>query len=311
MAKHVPKSVVYQAKDQYPIHRGPFLFAPHFLTPPEWFPNFSRLIEKALLAVKAKATIVKPTDSNGRCVRIEFSNAEMTIDGDAGIFFVDKLGTSKLDFDEMPFPDWSGPCGVPRQYFRELSQPDYIARLDHDHKNVCKFSSLLYRWMKHRFAKAQAQGIARLTARVGRPFAKPTIIDAWQLQHLRLVEKEREKYFEDDRDLDDAIGSDGTKIFGLGVTPVIRSLGAEPAEPEAVMKPRGRRPSIDHAKLHVLIVGLIRKRGIPGRKNPRWTGELLVKAVKSQMQVGRTAILKTLPSVIAEYKKELGRNDLR
>jgi hypothetical protein len=301
MAKHGPKLV----KDRYPLHRGPFLFAPHFLTVSEWFPDFHRLIEKVLLDVNVTATILKPYE--GRQARIEFSEAEMTIDGDGGIFFVDKLGTSNLPFEEMTSDDWSGPCAAPRQFFEELRDPRYIALLGNDYKVVCKFADLLYRRMEHRFGKALKNGLGQVTARIGSQFAEPTDIDAWQLGYLNVIQKERERYFSDDRDFDEAVARDGTRLFGLGVAPIIvgDTVSAN-AHHEKASGTRGRKPTVNYDELHRVMLALIRTKGIPGPKKPNWTGALFVKAVRAQIgstAPGRTTIFENLRPVIAAFKK--------
>jgi hypothetical protein len=78
MAKRKPD----QSEDRYPIHRGPFLFAPHFLTVAEWFSDFNRIAQKALSDAKATATIERPRD--GRLMLVKFPESEMTVDGDGG-----------------------------------------------------------------------------------------------------------------------------------------------------------------------------------------------------------------------------------
>jgi len=291
-----------RTQEHYPLHRGPFLFAPHFLAVSEWFPEFNRIIERTLSDASAVGTIGKPRD--GRQALIKFSVSEMMIDGDGGLFFVDQLGSFEAkDFDDSFWNFWSGPCGAPRQFFEELHDPVNVGKIGADYRAVRAFSNLLYFRMKHRFEKALKCGIAEITARLATPFNDRSVLEPWQLKCMELVKRQRERYFEDDRDLDKAIGQDGTKVFGLGVTLAYGTLAASGVA-ELAMRPRGRRPSVDRVKLDELMIELIRKRGVPSRKTPRWTNELLVKAVKERMKVGRTTILENLPSVIAALKKE-------
>jgi hypothetical protein len=303
------KRKLEQSDDWYPIHRGPFLFAPHFLTVSEWFLEFNRVVRISLLDTKAMASIDKPR--SGRQMLIKFPKSEMMIDGDGGMFFVDQLGQSEAEDDDGFWNYWSGPGGTPTQFFEELRDPANVRKIGTDYESIFRFSELLYLRMTKRFEKALKSGFAKLTAYIGTPFGERTLLEPWQLKHIKLVGRERERYFEDDHDLDEGISQDGKKIFGLGVTPIIRPVSASFAAPEVVGRPRGRRRSIDREQLQNLMLDLVRKKGIPSAKTPKWTRELLVKAVMSQMQVGRTTVFENIPSVIEKFKEERGRKGLR
>jgi hypothetical protein len=300
-----------RSKELYPLHCGPFLFSPQFLTAADWFQNFSELIEKVLLDAHMTATLSK--GSGSRSALVKFSNCEMTVDGDGGLFFLDELGFSDIPFDDdrIPFSDWYCPCGKPPVFLEELQEPDTIARLGAEHRGISKFSSILYLRMKHRFEKALKQGTAQISACLGSPFTERSEIEAWKLSHLKLVEKERESFFTDDRELDQAVSDDGIKIFGLAITPLVTSSAVARTAVTTAKGKRGRRRTIDRQRLEDVMLDHIRKRGIPGPKKSNWTGRIFAKQVAKELGVGCTTVTDNLRPVIEKYNKQLQRSGFR
>jgi hypothetical protein len=298
-------------KDRYPIHRGPFLFGPQFLSEAAWFPNFERLIEDILERINGKASIVRPYASGFRVARVEFAHVEMTIDAQGGIFSVDQLGSSELPFEEMPTFS-VGPCGAPEQFFVELKEPQYVNLMGPDFKQVKEFSVLLYRLMKHRFRKATENGFAQVAAYVGDPFSDLRPLEFWQLQHIRIKPTDREEYYTDDRKLDEAVGDGGIKIFGLGVAPLsavrtdtgvlaIAISGARRAT-------RGRKKSVDYESIDKVGLELMRVRGKPNQSTPTWNNEVFQKAVRERLgpsAPSRNTVLKIIPPLIKKFDKQL------
>lgn len=300
-----------RSKELYPLHRGPFLFSPQFLTAADWFQNFSQLIEKVLLDAHMAATLSK--GSGSRSVLVKFSNCEMTVDGDGGLFFLDDLGFSDIPFDDdrIPFSDWYSPCGEFPVFLEELQESATIARLGAEHRGISKFSSMLYLRTRHRFESALKQGAAEISACLGSPFAERSSIEAWKLSHLKLIKKERESFFIDDRELDRAVSDDGINIFGLAITPLVTSSAVARTAVTTAKGKRGRKPTIDRQHLQDVMLDHVRKRGVPGPKTPNWTGEILARQLKKELGVGRTTVLENLPPVIEKYNKQLRHGGFR
>jgi hypothetical protein len=300
-----------RSKELYPLHRGPFLFSPQFLTAADWFQNFSQLIEKVLLDAHMAATLSK--GSGSRSVLVKFSNCEMTVDGDGGLFFLDDLGFSDIPFDDdrIPFSDWYSPCGEFPVFLEELQESATIARLGAEHRGISKFSSMLYLRMRHRFESALKQGAAEISACLGSPFAERSSIEAWKLSHLKLIKKERESFFIDDRELDRAVSDDGINIFGLAITPLVTSSAVARTAVTTAKGKRGRKVEIDYKRLNEVTLDLLRKRGVPGPKKPNWTGKIFVKHVMRKVKAGETMIRENLRSIIKNQEKQLPHSGFR
>lgn len=308
--KHKPIELVFE--DRYPLHRGPFLFGPGFLTVESWYPSFHELIVQVLDQVNVSARISRSAEWDGRQALVEFSGVEMVIDGDGGLFWVDSLGMRNVEFDATTEEDWTGPAGAPDVFFRELDTEENIGRLGPDYRDVRKFSHRLFLKMRHRFESSLASGAAMITAMVGSEFVARSLLEPWQTRYLTIKEIERESWFTDDRTLDEAVGRDGTKLFGLAVVP--ESASARPVVhpiSRSAKGKRGRKPTIDHQRLSEVMLDLMRKRGVPDSRTPNWTGEIFAKQVKAKLGVGRTTILENLPPVIERYRKELQHKGFR
>jgi hypothetical protein len=288
---------------RYPVHRGPFLFAPHFLTEEQWFPEFYSLIEQVLAQVEVTAEIVHLYE--GRHARIIFSKAEMTIDGQGGLFVVDELGSSYKE------DGWLGPLGTPDRFLRELEEKQSIDQLGHDYRNIQSVATLLARSMSNRFKKALQSGLAQLTARKGSPFSDPCILETWQLRYLKINDEDREDFLTDDLELDEATGSDDTKLFGLGVAATQLMLGPDTAVSTPRVTRRGPKQTVDHDKVESVMHSLLRQRGRPSPKTPMWTGEIFARVVREKMgsaAPSRATILKKLPLAFEKYRRELSSN---
>jgi hypothetical protein len=143
MAKPKNRPIKLVFEDRYPLHRGPFLFSPQFLTVADWFQNFSSLIEKVFLDIGVSADFIR--GYGNRSAVIKFSNCEMTVDGEGGLFSIDDLGFSdrlRLPGNDDFLEGWSGPGGAPDQFFRDLGDRRYVSHLGANYKNVSKFSSM-------------------------------------------------------------------------------------------------------------------------------------------------------------------------
>lgn len=312
MARAKTKPPVDRSKELYPLHRGPFLFSPRFLTASDWFQNFSDLIGKVLLEVGVNANLVRgPGD---RCAIIKFTNFDMTVDGDGGLFFLDDFGFSDrvlLPEDDNFLDGWSGPCGAPDQFFQELGDHSHILQLGADYKGIRRFSSRLYLLMEQRFKNALKSGEALVSACIGSPLAERSDIEAWKLHYLKLVEKERELFFFDDRNLDQAVSDDGIKIFGLAITPLVTSSAVARTAVTTAKGKRGHPVVIDHNRLNEVILDLLRTRGIPGPKRPNWTGRIFIEHVRKTMKVSGTVIRENLRLLIDNNKKQLQHSGFR
>jgi hypothetical protein len=294
----------------FPLHRGPFLFGPSFLSTSDWFLEFRSLMERILAQLNISGKIVQPSD--GRLARIEIGAVEITIDGGGGIFTVNELGL--WDSDEHDYSHWVGPFGTPEQFLVQLNDQTNIDLLGSDHRSVQDFSELLFKYMSLRFEKALQDGLGQLTARMDSPFSPTTALDFWQRRYLKLVEKDREKYLVEDMDLDAAIGHGGKKIYGLGVLPLNSNTAISAQEKFGKAASRGRKRTVDYAGLDEIMLNLLRQRGIPSPKKPNWTGDMLAKAVISELgkkAPSRATILNNLALVKERFKKEQSRKDLQ
>jgi hypothetical protein len=165
--------------------------------------------------------------------------------------------------------------------------------------------------MEQRFKNALKSGEALVSACIGSPLAERSDIEAWKLHYLKLVEKERELFFSDDRNLDQAVSDDGIKIFGLAITPLVMSSSLGRTAVTMAKEKRGRPVVIDRTRLDGVMLDLLRSRGIPSPKKPNWTGKIFVEHVRKTMKVGGTTIRKNLRSLIENNKKQLQHGGFR
>ena len=286
---------------RYPLHRGPFLFAPHFLTGENWFPEFHSLIERVLAHLELSALVVK--EQEGRHALIRFSNSEFTIDGQAGLFSVDEISFSEKD------DAWTGPYGTPAVFLRQLRDREYAECLGSERDAIESFSMMLSRFMSQRFERAIQNGAAQITARIGSPFAEASEIELWQLDYFKINTDYRNDFMTEDFKLDEVVAKDGTKLFGIGFTPTmavddVKNTVGKPSAP----KKRGRPVTVDHDALDYAILGQLHRKGIPMPSKPSWTGEIFAEAVRAELgrdAPKRTLILGKLPPLIQKYKRDL------
>ena len=303
MAKEDTKPYSARALGPFPIHRGPFVFGPHILSRAEWSITFQTLIKQVLAQANITGQVFCP--SGDRLARIEFKTAEMIADGDGGMFAVNERGDWLTD-DDMSH--WSGPFGPPKQFFRELDEPENVTRLGPDYQNVRDFALLLYRYMEIRFQRALEEGIAQITGCVERPPAPSIPIPFQQMPYLHLVERDSpdDFYLIEDLQLDEAVTKGGARVYCLGVVPV---RGAAVAA--LSVKRRGPKRVHDEAAIDSTIIELLHQKGLPSRAQ-RWTQSRLIEAVVARLGPNgprkSTVEKRIAPSI---FKKHLAGNDFQ
>jgi hypothetical protein len=206
VVKDDTKHLNLRARGPFPLHRGPFLFGPNFLSKAEWPAAFRCLVERVLAQVQVSAEII--CEPNDRTARIAFNAVEMIVDGAGGIFSVDERGSWGLDDDGS---GWCGPFGPPEQFFRELEEPENVARLGDDYRDLRDFAQLLYRYMEKHFERALEEGIAQVKACIDKPPAPVTSIPFQQMPYLRLIDRKSpaESYLKEDLQLDEYVTEEG------------------------------------------------------------------------------------------------------
>jgi hypothetical protein len=278
----------------YPLHRGPFLFAPHFLSKTNWFGGFESLISDVLETSDITGKILNPYD--GRQALIEIGAVEMTVDGDGGVFCVDQLGVCGSNDDDSS--RWSGPLAAPLQFFQEMDTDENVERLGSDYKNVCTFSKHLYQRMRNRFEKAIREGFAQIFASLDQPLNPLSSIEFHNLRHLRFVNVCRDTFLQEDFELDDAVTQDGRKAFGLGVSPTGLSS-------PTMRKRPGRKKQFKDADIDAEILVLLHKRGVP-EQGMKWNDTQLVnrvmKALGSKAPRSGNTIRKRIVPAIEKYE---------
>jgi hypothetical protein len=295
----------------FPLHRGPFLFAPHFLSEANWYSEFQSLATRTLRDLKINAEI----HPNGRAeLKVEFDKFELAIDGRHGAFGLFERGFSKASGDvskddDFDLSQWMGPVCGPAQFLDELKNPEIIRILADEHKSIDDFASLIFVHMKKRFNKALREGIGEITGCVGSPASEPTVFDFRLLDYLKFNEVDRDPFSsEEDLVLDDAeVKTDGVLLFLLGVSPVRRGLKVS-QEPDLTLGKRRGAPKIFEPDLIIeAIVKLLLAKGEPSAsKYGAWTWEALAKELKAGWGVSapsRNTIFNQKIPAIAKYKK--------
>jgi hypothetical protein len=242
----------------FPLHRGPFLFAPQFLTTSSWYSNFDALIKDISREQEIDVVVSSYSQRDTARAVVTFSRTDLIIDSQGGLFWVDPIGYRYAEDDFVS--NFCGPSGVPRKFFRDLEDPSLVVHLNDDRIPISRFSEVLYRAMTNRFNRALRDGIAELVCCIGSPLAEATVLDPSKLKYLKLLPKDRESAFEVDNELDDGVASDGTQIFCLGIRlKKIPSFGREINELE-VPKKDGR------ARIDWKVIDLFIKKGLSQRK---------------------------------------------
>jgi hypothetical protein len=290
-----------------PLHRGPFYFAPHFLSSrDDWLENFTTLLATAADQASCKAEILS---RDGWQLQAKLNTLTFTIDAEGGMF-----GLEEPDEDE----DWRGPdrfliAEIPSLFLERTEAEPIPEHLADDVRSARSMASWLHRAMKSRFERALENNDAQLEARFNSELSDFAKLDRDQFVLFDVIEKVREKIFERDDELDIAIApASGAKLFSVCVVPAeeitIRALEGAPGKDGSAGGKRGRPRSVDHGVLDEIMLGLMRKRGFPGR-TPAWNNERLQEAVVKQMAergltVSRPTVLKKIPLVIEMVKKE-------
>jgi hypothetical protein len=299
----------------FPLHRGPFLFAPRFLSESDWFPTFKLLIDRVLENLTINTKVYQT--GGARIAIVEFAKAEMIIDGGRGTFSLYERGyqTSEIE-DSMDY--WGGPEAVPAQFLKELENPESAALLDSDYENICNFSERIFTSMKRRFRLALQEGFAELTGRIGKQLAPLTVLDFRLLRRLQLKPLDRIFEEHDDLELDEAISGDEEPLYDLG----IRATGltvdpaskATPLISEASRRGPGRPPIFDFEAILPEMLALIGEKGFPSSKKRNWTGEMFVTALKKRLgdnSPEKSWIREKLPLAIARYKSDRLNKDFQ
>jgi hypothetical protein len=166
----------------FPLHRGPFLFAPEFLSESDWYPNFQALIGEILFRRGIAAKLFR---ARARVARVEFGRFDMTINGQRGTFSVQSANAEYSELDAA-VDDQLAPTGPPAHFLKQLRDP-YVAEYLHDDFTEIKWlAEDLIRQMRERFQKALEAGNAELTAHVGKLSSLPVRLDFRLLQRLSL-----------------------------------------------------------------------------------------------------------------------------
>jgi hypothetical protein len=291
----------------FPIHRGPFLFGPHFLSRAQWSHLFQSLIEQVLTQANLSGKVF--CQPNDRLARIEFATAEMTVDGAGRMFAVDERGSwdCVMNDDDV---HWSGPIGPPKQFFRELDEPQNVSMLGSDYQNVRKFTGLLHKYMEMRFKRALEEGIAQITACVERPPAPSIAIPFQQMPYLNIDDRESpaDAYLTEDLELDEAVTDDGARVYCLGVAPVHSAAVAR-----IVAKRRGPKKRFTDADIDSAILQLLHAKGIP-LHHKHWNVTRLANTVVKTLSPDgphKSTVDKRIPPTIETYKKLLAANDFK
>jgi hypothetical protein len=294
----------------FPLHRGPFLFAPRFLSQSDWFPEFKLLIERVLEQLSITGKVYQPYD--GRVAIVEFKKVEMRIDGGRGTFGVYELGYQSSEIEDF-MKYWDGPDGLPTEFFIQFENPEFVTRLGSDYQNVCDFSDRLFVQLERRFNEALREGIGELTAHIGKQLAPLTVIDFRTLRHLQLRRLDRDFDADDNLELDQAISGDEEDLYDLGVRPTDLTVN-----PTSRAKPSGRGPGRKRTYNFEAILGemveLLRAKGIPGPKKPHWTGEMFVTALRKRLgdnAPGKSWIRAKLPLAIEKYKSQMASKEFQ
>jgi hypothetical protein len=291
-----------------PLHRGPFYFAPRFLSSrAAWFENFAALVTKAVEHAGYKAEISSPGD--GWQVQAKLNALVFTIDAEGGMF-----GLAEPDEDEDWRPDRFWVAEIPALFVQGIEAEPIPEHLAHDARSARHIADWLHRVMKSRFERALENNDAHLEARFSSELSDFAKLDRDQSVLFDVDERVREKFFEKDDELDSATArASGAKLFSFCVVPAkdmtIRALEEAP-EKEGTAGKRGRPRSVDYNALDEVMLGLIRKRGIPKRTNAAWNNQRLQEMVVKQMaerglKVSRPTVLNKIPLVIEMFKKEL------
>jgi hypothetical protein len=284
----------------FPLHRGPFLFAPRFLTKFAWFPEFHSLATAVLNDLGLKGNLLQFGETD-RCAMIEFEKTELVIDGEGGVFALFERGfTASKSEDHMSHEH--GPIGCPDQFFSELRELEETSFFFGDRKPIESFSSQIYRRMERRFEYSLRAGIAEISARVGSPISPPTVLDFRLLEYLEFRKFVREAFLSEDLDLDEAKLKNGTPLFLVGVAPTHRKAETSSTPPVG----RGRQEKFPKDQIVDAIVAQLRLKGLPSDSTPAWTWEKIWRAVQEAWGQGdlpsRNTILGKKIPAIEKYK---------
>jgi hypothetical protein len=227
VAKMNARSHSARAQGPFPVHRGPFLFGPEFLSSAGWSSSFQALLKQIIAQANLAGQVV--CSSGDRLARIELKTVEIMVDGGSGMFAVNERGYWARPLDDLLL--WSGPCGPPKHFFRQLDEPRNVTLLRIEYQNVYDLVHLLYRHMEMRFQLALQEGIAQITACLESPPSTSVQIPLQQWPYLEVDERDLpiDPYLTEDLDLDEAVTKNGRRIYCLGVVPVRGALGASAA----------------------------------------------------------------------------------
>jgi hypothetical protein len=297
----------------FPLHRGPFLFAPEFLSESDWYPNFQALIGEILFRRGIAAKLFR---ARARVARVEFGRFDMTINGQRGTFSVQSANAEYSELDAA-VDDQLAPTGPPAHFLKQLRDP-YVAEYLHDDFTEIKWlAEDLIRQMRERFQKALEAGNAELTAHVGKLSSLPVRLDFRLLQRLSLRPPKPDPDYrsEEDLQLDEGVADNGELFYLVGISPSVAGVRGKPASKPKSGRGPGWPPRHSIEDYEPTIFELLKDVGVPSPTNPRCrTKSHFISVLMKRLGPKgprKTWIDENLSPVIKKYRKSLPTKTFR
>ncbi|UGY17898.1 hypothetical protein HAP48_0010955 [Bradyrhizobium septentrionale] len=263
----------------FPLHRGPFLFAPRFLSKGDWFREFKALIKETARNLRIEARVHDKGYAD-RMALIEFDCCEVAVDGIGGLFYLCERGYH--DQEDFVPKVWGGLLAPPDRFLEKLTDRQVASFLKSGHEEINTFCNALIRKMKMSFQRALQEGIAVVTCHLGGLNSPREPLDYRLLRRMKIKPINRESYLDEDLELDDALTEDGHRVYELGVSPSTIS-GTSAATQKTGPSKAGRRRQFDRDEIKRIMNELIKQRGHPRSDRPNWTVATFLEGVKSRM----------------------------